>query len=93
LSITAAQKFRLGVFVIASSAVIVALLVVGIGVRLTHQTVQFHTEFTSESLSGLTRGMDVRFRGIPIGKVIRISYDPRNLSVVRVDFESKKIFL
>jgi len=92
LSITAAQKFRLGVFVIASSAVIVALLVVGIGVRLTHQTVQFHTEFTSESLSGLTRGMDVRFRGIPIGKVIRISYDPRNLSVVRVDFEVEEDF-
>jgi len=92
LAITAAQKFRLGVFVIAAIAIIVSLLVVGIGVRLSRQTVQFYSEFTSESLSGLGRGMDVRFRGIPIGKVTGISYNPRNLSAVRVDFEVEEDF-
>lgn len=92
MAITAAQKFRLGVFVIGSITVIAALLIVGIGIRLTHKTVQYHTEFTSESLSGLTRGMDVRFRGIPIGKVTRISYNARDLSSVRVDFEVEEDF-
>ncbi|MCL1947137.1 MAG: MlaD family protein [Chitinivibrionia bacterium] len=92
MSITAAQRFRLGVFVVISIAAIFALLIVGIGVKFSKQTSRYYSEFMGESLSGLTKGMDVKFRGIPIGKVSAISYDPKDLSKVRVEFEVEKEF-
>jgi len=92
MAITAAQRFRLGVFVIIAVSAIAALLIIGIGVKFSKQTVHFYSEFTGESLSGLTKGMDVKFRGIPIGKVSSISYDPNDLSQVRVEFEVEAEF-
>lgn len=87
MSITAAQRFRLGVFVIISIVTVFALIIIGVGVKFSHQTVHFYSEFMGESLSGLTKGMDVKFRGIPIGKVSTISYNPNDLSKVKVEFE------
>ena len=92
MSITAAQRFRLGVFVVISIAAVLALLIIGIGAKFSKQTTRYYSEFTGESLSGLTKGMDVKFRGIPIGKVSAISYNPSDLSKVRVEFEVEKEF-
>jgi phospholipid/cholesterol/gamma-HCH transport system substrate-binding protein len=92
MAITAAQRFRLGVFVIISVSAVFALLIIGIGVKFSQQTVNFYSEFTGESVSGLTKGMDVKFRGIPIGKVSDISYNPHDLSTVRVEFEVEAEF-
>jgi len=92
MSITAAQRFRLGVFIIVAAIAALALLIVGIGVKFSKQTVNYYSEFSGESLSGLTKGMDVKFRGIPIGKVSAISYNPNDLDKIRVEFEVEKEF-
>ena len=92
MAITAAQRFRLGVFVIIAATATFALLVIGIGMKFSREYVHFYSEFTSESVAGLTKGMDVKFRGIPIGKVSDISYNPKDLSSIRVEFEVDKEF-
>jgi len=92
MAITAAQRFRLGVFVFIAVFVTLTFLAVGVGIKLSRQTVVYYSEFTSESVAGLTKGMDVKFRGIPIGKVSDISYNPRDLSSIRVEFKVDKEF-
>ncbi|MDR0304823.1 MAG: MlaD family protein [Chitinispirillales bacterium] len=92
MSITASQRFRLGVFVIIAVTVIFVLLIISIGIKFSEKTVNYYSEFSGESLSGLTKGMDVKFRGIPVGKVSAINYNPKDLSKVKVEFEVEKKF-
>lgn len=70
-----ASKVRLGVFVISGLVLgVVALLAFGMG-RLFERTSPLHCYFT-ESVQGLEPGADIRYRGVKIGRVARISMRP-----------------
>ncbi len=96
MSLTVGQKTRLGIFMVAGVVIMSTLIIIPIIDRLTNIKKTYFTVFTGESLSGLENGADVKYRGIPIGKVRHILYDPKHLATVRVelsvdsDFPMKK---
>jgi len=85
MSISASQRARLGVFLVAGAALIAVFVAIPVGLRLTQRQKVFYAHFLGESISGLEQGADVKFRGVPVGKVTRIRYDRSDLSRVRVD--------
>lgn len=92
MSISTAQKARLGLFVIISIVTFFMIIIVGLGIKLTEKSATYYSVFEGESLSGLSKGMEVKFRGIPIGKVTDISYNPKDLTKVKVQFSVDKKF-
>jgi phospholipid/cholesterol/gamma-HCH transport system substrate-binding protein len=85
MSISASQRARLGVFLVAGAALIAVFVAIPVGLQLTHRQKNYYAYFLDESISGLEQGADVKFRGVPVGKVVRIRYDRTDLSRVRVD--------
>ncbi|HEU4616339.1 MAG TPA: MlaD family protein [Kofleriaceae bacterium] len=68
-------QFKLGVFTLVGLAALVAIAIV-LGVRgLRSQTVRYHTYF-DESAQGLDVGSPVKYRGVRIGSVAKISIAP-----------------
>src|SRR5215470_9526059 len=63
--------FRLGLFVFAAVLVLAAILFILGGRSLFQPTLTFETYF-SESVSGLSVGAPVEFRGVPLGEVTEI---------------------
>ena len=92
MSISTAQKGRLGIFIIVSVVLFVFTIILGLGLKLTKKSSLFYSEFSGESLSGLSKGMEVKFHGIPIGRVSSISYDPNDLTKVVVELSVEKSF-
>jgi len=92
MSISSAQRARLGIFIVVAIAMTVVVFAMGVGFKLSQETAIYYSEFEGESLSGLSKGMEVKFRGIPIGKVSDISYDSKDLTKVLVEFEVEKEF-
>jgi phospholipid/cholesterol/gamma-HCH transport system substrate-binding protein len=92
VSISSAQRTRLGIFFVVSIALLITVFMAGIGVKLSQKNVLYYSEFRGESLSGLTKGMEVKFRGIPIGKVSNINYNPDDLTTVTVEFSVDETF-
>jgi phospholipid/cholesterol/gamma-HCH transport system substrate-binding protein len=95
-TISTAQRTRLGAFVAVVAVVLFVLIAIPLGLRLSHQEKTYFAYFSGESMSGLEQGSVAKFHGVPIGKVSKISYDPKDLSrimvVLRVqaDFPMKK---
>ncbi len=92
MSISSAQRARLGIFIVVAVAITIVVFAMGIGFKLSQETAIYYSQFEGESLSGLSKGMEVKFRGIPIGNVANISYDPADLTKVLVQFEVEKDF-
>ncbi len=96
MSISKAQQTRLGIFMLIGLILFVILVSVPIGFKLSQRQKKYFSYFTGESLSGLEQGATVKFKGIPIGKVDKITYDSKDLSRVKVvinirhDFPTKK---
>ncbi len=66
------QKLRIGFFVLGGFALLLAMLFVfGLSDLFTHKAAV--RTFFSESVQGLTVGSPVKYRGVPIGTVSRIS--------------------
>ncbi len=85
MSISRAQRVRLGVFLIAGLFLLILFIAVPFGLRLKETTVPYIAFFEGESLSGLEQGATVKFSGVPIGKVEKIGYLPDDLRKVRVE--------
>jgi phospholipid/cholesterol/gamma-HCH transport system substrate-binding protein/paraquat-inducible protein B len=66
-----ARFYRLGLFVVASVAVLVAILFVLGGRKLFQPTFTFETYF-NESIEGLEVGSQLSYRGVPLGAVSEI---------------------
>ncbi len=67
------QYFKVGVFVICSFALLIVLLLIFAGGHWFSRTIKVETYF-NESVQGLTVGSPVKYRGITIGKVTRITF-------------------
>jgi phospholipid/cholesterol/gamma-HCH transport system substrate-binding protein len=80
-----ANKFRLGLFVLAGTILFIAGLFVlgleGLFVKNAH----FVTLFP-ESVQGLTIGSPIKYKGVPIGSVSKISIQVEN-KLIRVDMD------
>jgi phospholipid/cholesterol/gamma-HCH transport system substrate-binding protein len=85
MSLSASQRFRLGVFVTAGTALLLLFSAVPLVLQLANREKKYFAYFEGESLSGLEQGAIVKFHGVPVGKASRITYDPRNLLRVKVE--------
>ena len=92
MSISKSQQTRLGFFMVAGVVIACALVAIPLGASFTNRQKTFFAYFTGESLSGLEQGAQVKFNGVPIGKVDKITYDPRDLARVRVEFKIQQDF-
>jgi phospholipid/cholesterol/gamma-HCH transport system substrate-binding protein len=84
MSISSAQRARLGVFVVSGTVLLLGFVSVTLGIKLSQTKKTYYAYFQGESLSGLEQGAIVKYSGVPIGKVAKITYQPRDLSKVKV---------
>jgi phospholipid/cholesterol/gamma-HCH transport system substrate-binding protein len=84
MSISRAERARLGVFIVTGASLLTIFFSVTLGISLTKTTKTYFAYFGGESLSGLEQGATVKYTGVPIGKIDKISYQPSDLSKVKV---------
>ncbi len=84
MSISRAQRARLGVFLITGTVLLLLFAVIPLGLKLNDKYNEYVAYFQGESLSGLEQGAVVKYSGVPVGKVEKITYIPNDLSKVRV---------
>jgi phospholipid/cholesterol/gamma-HCH transport system substrate-binding protein len=85
MGITAAQKVRLGVFVVIGMIILAAFIIVPVGMKMSQRNVTFYAFFENESLMGLEQGASVKFNGVNIGRVERVSYYPEDINKMKVE--------
>ncbi len=83
--ITRAQKARLGVFIVGSTALLVGAIALIAGLRLARDYDRYIVRY-SDSVSGLEVGAAVKYHGLRVGKVddMRIDDDDPRLVVVHL---------
>ncbi|MEE2657210.1 MAG: MlaD family protein [Candidatus Latescibacterota bacterium] len=89
---TRAQKARLALFLLVSTGILAAFLLVVVGSHLLNPRLTYYIEF-EESVGGLTAGDPVKYQGITVGRVQGLSVSEHNLGIVRVEIslEAKKV--
>jgi phospholipid/cholesterol/gamma-HCH transport system substrate-binding protein len=90
--ITKEQKTRLAVFSVVSLSLLVLFLALLIVPLIRARGVPYYIHFRHTSVNGLLVGAPVKYQGVEIGKVGRISVQPDDLSSIRVDLEIEKGF-
>ena len=80
---TQADKFKIGLFVVSSLFLAVAV-VIWLGASRFFEVSQTLVAYFTESVQGLETGSSVRFRGVPVGRIqrIRMAPDGRLIEVV-----------
>ena len=86
---TPRQKVQVGIFLTVCGALLAGTLVVISGWHR-EKAIPYHTVF-DESVSGLAPGSDVRYRGVPVGRVTEIAVIPTNRIRVRVEIRPSVI--
>ena len=81
--ITKTEKFRLGLFLIASLLMLIAIVVMLVGTRMMEPRDKYSIRF-DESVSGLDIGAQVKLSGVRVGQVEDIRIDTEDPSVVEV---------
>jgi len=92
MSISKAQRARLGVFVVSGIVLLLLFVSVTLGLKLSKATKTYYAYFEGESLSGLEQGALVKYTGVPIGKVDKITYQQSDLSKVKVSLTVRPDF-
>ncbi|MDR2692720.1 MAG: MlaD family protein [Chitinispirillales bacterium] len=92
MGITAAQKFRLGIFVIIGMAILAAFIIIPVGMKMTQHRKTYVSIFEGESLQGLEQGAAVKFNGVAIGTVQRVTYNPEAINKMRVELSVMESF-
>jgi phospholipid/cholesterol/gamma-HCH transport system substrate-binding protein len=91
MSVTQAQRARLGFFMIAGCVLIVLFIAIPIGFKLKDQTELYYSIFDKgESISGLVEGAEVKYTGVKIGNIEKIGLDEHDFTRVRVDLRIDK---
>lgn len=83
--ITHEQKTRLGVFLSLATVIFIAVAGFFIVPKLRDPGDEYTVNFRDASVQGLIVGSLVKYRGVEIGRVIRIRVNPLNLDSVLVD--------
>ncbi len=76
---------RLGLFLVVALVVVIATALLFIQ-RWRSQAVIEMVTYTNENVSGLDVSNPVRYRGVPIGRVMALRIDPRSRTI-QIDFE------
>jgi len=92
MSISKSQQARLGVFLVVGVIAACVLISIPIGKSFNDKRKVYYASFSGESLSGLEVGALVKFHGVPIGKVEKISYDPHDLTRVKAEIKVQEDF-
>lgn len=92
MSISKAQRARLGVFVVSGIVLLLLFVSVTLGLKLSKTMKTYFAYFQGESLSGLEQGALVKYTGVPIGKVDKITYQQSDLSKVKVSLSVRPDF-
>jgi len=92
MGITAAQKLRLGVFVIIGMAILAAFIIIPVAMKMTQHHKTYISIFEGESLQGLEQGAAVKFNGVSIGIVQRVTYNPEDINKMRVELSVIETF-
>lgn len=80
-------------FMISGAILIAVFIAIPVGFSLTKQEKVYYSFFQEESsLSGLEQGADIKFRGVPIGEVADITYNPREITRIKVKFRIQSDF-
>lgn len=73
---TRSQKVRLGVFVVVSSAIVIAVFITLAGIKLMEESDMYKVQF-DETVSGLEIGAQVKYNGVRVGQVASITINPK----------------
>ena len=89
---TRAQKIRLALFFIASSAVLALFFIVVAGSHLLRERDSYRIEFADVAVSGLNKGAAVKYLGFNVGRIENIAISPDDLAkvVVEISIERRK---
>jgi phospholipid/cholesterol/gamma-HCH transport system substrate-binding protein len=90
--VTKQQKFRLGIFVLMTSILMVLLLSVFLVPKLRSKGNTYYVNFKGVSVNGLYDGSAVKYQGVEIGHVYRITVNPVDLNSILVYVNIKKGF-
>jgi len=86
MQVTPAQKRRVALFFVGGLSLFVISIGVVIGDKLLEREDCYYSNFRNVSVAGLSEGSSVKFQGMNIGSVRRISIDEMDSSVIRIDF-------
>jgi len=90
--VTKQQKFRLGVFVLFTSILMVVFLGVFLIPKLQSKGNAYFVNFKGVSVNGLNEGSAVKYQGVQIGSINRIIVNPLDLNSILVYVNIKKEF-
>jgi|GEM_PF-280477 len=90
--ITKEQKLRLGVFLAASLILLAVITGIFIIPKLKTEGDIYYVDFRDMSVNGVSEGADVKYQGVKIGHVIRITVNPDDLRSILLYIKIKKGF-
>jgi phospholipid/cholesterol/gamma-HCH transport system substrate-binding protein len=91
MSISHAQRARLGIFMVAGGVLLLFFIAIPVGFKLTDKSELYYSFFSKgESISGLVEGAEVRYNGVKIGNVEDILLDPVDFTSVKVVYRIDK---
>ncbi len=80
------DRRKAGAFVLAALGLLLLLVVILAGVRFLSRDRTYFAEFF-ESVSGLEPSSPVKYKGVPVGSVTEIRFDPEDLRRILVKFK------
>ncbi len=89
---TREQKFRLGLFVIVSLSLLIIALGVFLVPLLQERGAIYRIKFTEISVNGLSEGAPVKYQGVRVGKVDKISVNRDDLKSIMVQVRIDRDF-
>ena len=87
--VSSAQKFRLGIFIVVFSVLMIIFLVLVAGSKIMEKRDIYHIRYENTSVSGLQIGGPVKYRGIGIGRVDDITIDTEDVTNIIVTVSVK----
>jgi len=87
--VSSAQKFRLGIFIVVFSVLMIIFLILVAGSKIMEKRDVYYIRYENTSVSGLQIGGPVKYRGIGIGRVDDITIDTEDVTNIIVTVSIK----